>query len=156
MNWVRSRRWALYTVTVRVQSFLPKIRLFIQSQSIYRQNTTLSITDKIFEKICGSKNPADMLTKGVTIEKLKLCAVSGLLAWGQEDELQGWGIFFFLEGLRFDVGDWTSLQVGDLLGFVVMGVTRLRPLDEVNNHDEIIPNDEETSHHWQGQENHSM
>ncbi|RVW86112.1 Retrovirus-related Pol polyprotein from transposon TNT 1-94 [Vitis vinifera] len=35
----------------------------------------------IIEKICGSKNPADMLTKGVTIEKLKLCAASiGLLA----------------------------------------------------------------------------
>ena len=35
----------------------------------------------ILEKICGSKNPTDMLTKGVTIEKLKLCAVSvGFLA----------------------------------------------------------------------------
>ena len=35
----------------------------------------------ILEKIYGSKNPADMLTKGVTIEKLKLCATSiGLLA----------------------------------------------------------------------------
>ncbi|RVW67710.1 Retrovirus-related Pol polyprotein from transposon TNT 1-94 [Vitis vinifera] len=35
----------------------------------------------ILEKICGSKNPADMLTKSVTIEKLKLCATSiGLLA----------------------------------------------------------------------------
>ncbi|RVW30557.1 Retrovirus-related Pol polyprotein from transposon TNT 1-94 [Vitis vinifera] len=35
----------------------------------------------ILEKICGSKNPADMLTKGVTIEKLKLCAASiGFLA----------------------------------------------------------------------------
>ena len=34
----------------------------------------------ILEKICGSKNLTDMLTKGVTIEKLKLCAVSiGLL-----------------------------------------------------------------------------
>ena len=34
----------------------------------------------ILEKICGSKNPADMLTKGVTIKKLKLWAVSiGLL-----------------------------------------------------------------------------
>ena len=33
------------------------------------------------EKICGYKNLADMLTKGVTIEKLKLCAASiGLLA----------------------------------------------------------------------------
>ena len=30
----------------------------------------------ILEKICGSKNPADMLTKSVTIEKLKLCAAS--------------------------------------------------------------------------------
>ena len=28
----------------------------------------------ILEKICGSKNSVDMLTKGVTIEKLKLCA----------------------------------------------------------------------------------
>ena len=35
----------------------------------------------ILENICGSKNPADMLTKGVTIEKLKLCTASvGLLA----------------------------------------------------------------------------
>ena len=35
----------------------------------------------IIEKICGSKNLADMWTKGVAIEKLKLCAVSvGLLA----------------------------------------------------------------------------
>nr|CAN71419.1 hypothetical protein VITISV_018564 [Vitis vinifera] len=41
------------------------------------------IEDKlvILEKIYGSKNPADMLTKGVTIEKLKLCTASiGLLA----------------------------------------------------------------------------
>ena len=35
----------------------------------------------IFEKIYGSKNPADMLTKGVTIKKLKLfVALVGLLA----------------------------------------------------------------------------
>ena len=35
----------------------------------------------ILEKIYGSNNPADMLTKGVTIEKLKLYATSiGLLA----------------------------------------------------------------------------
>ena len=35
----------------------------------------------ILEKICGSKNLVDMLTKGVTIEKLKLCAaLVGLLA----------------------------------------------------------------------------
>ena len=35
----------------------------------------------ILEKIYGSKNLADMLTKGVIIEKLKLCVASiGLLA----------------------------------------------------------------------------
>ena len=35
----------------------------------------------ILEKICEFKNPTDMLTKGVTIEKLKLCvALIGLLA----------------------------------------------------------------------------
>ena len=34
----------------------------------------------ILEKICGSKNLANIVTKGVTIEKLKLCAASvGLL-----------------------------------------------------------------------------
>ena len=41
------------------------------------------IEDKlvILDKICGSKNPTNMLTKGITIEKLKLCATSiGLLA----------------------------------------------------------------------------
>ena len=37
MNWVRSKRWAFYTMTVRVQFFLPKIRLFIQSRSIYKK-----------------------------------------------------------------------------------------------------------------------
>jgi ATP-binding cassette subfamily B (MDR/TAP) protein 1 len=30
----------------------------------------------MLEKICGSKNPADMLTKGVTLDKLKLCKAS--------------------------------------------------------------------------------
>ena len=35
----------------------------------------------ILKKICGSKNPTDILTKSVTIEKLKLCVASvGLLA----------------------------------------------------------------------------
>ena len=35
----------------------------------------------ILKKICGFKNLADMLTKGVTIENLKLCAaLIGLLA----------------------------------------------------------------------------
>ena len=41
------------------------------------------VEDKLVipEKICGSKNSAEMLTKGVTIEKLKLYTMSiGLLA----------------------------------------------------------------------------
>ena len=45
--------------------------------------TCYLVKDKlvILKKICGSKNPTNMLTKGVTIEKLKLCAASvGLLA----------------------------------------------------------------------------
>ena len=40
------------------------------------------IEDEVFElqKILGSENPADMLTKTVTVEKLRLCATSvGLL-----------------------------------------------------------------------------
>ena len=37
----------------------------------------------ILEKICKSKNPIDMLTKGVTIEKLKQCTtLVDLLAKG--------------------------------------------------------------------------
>ena len=36
-----------------------------------------------------------MLTKGVTIEKLKLCAASvGLLAWGQEDDCRDEGLYY--------------------------------------------------------------
>ena len=86
MNWVRSRRWAFYTVTVKVQSFLPKIWLF-HSKSKHIQTKyyfiCYLIEDKlvILEKICESKNPTDILTKDVTIEKLKLCVVLvGLLA----------------------------------------------------------------------------
>jgi len=30
----------------------------------------------MLEKVRGSKNPADMLTKGVTLDKLKLCKAS--------------------------------------------------------------------------------
>ena len=53
----------------------------------------------ILKKIWESKNLADMLTKGVTIGRLKLCTVSiSLLAWGQENELQWWWIVF--RGLR--------------------------------------------------------
>ena len=86
MNWVRSRRWAFYTMTGIMQFFLPKIQLFhSKSKHIQKKYHFICylVEDKlvILEKICESKNPTDMLTKGVTIEKLKLCAVSvGLLA----------------------------------------------------------------------------
>ena len=51
-------------------------------QTKYHFNRYL-VEDKlvILENICGSKNPTDMLTKGVIIKKLKLGAASiGLLA----------------------------------------------------------------------------
>ena len=66
--------------------FLAKILAF-HSKSKYIQTKYHSIhylvEDKlvILEKIFGSKNSTDMLTKGVTVKKLKLCAASvGLLA----------------------------------------------------------------------------
>ena len=43
-----------------------------------------------------------------------------------------------------------------------MGMTRLHPIDEDNatdeesTHDEVILNNEETSHHWRRQGSHSM
>ena len=40
----KKQRCAFYTVTVRVQSFFPKIWLFIQSRNIYKQNITLFVT----------------------------------------------------------------------------------------------------------------
>ena len=66
--------------------FLAKILVF-HSKSKHIQTKyhfiRYLVEDKlvIFEKIYGSKNPADMLTKGVTIKKLKLfVALVGLLA----------------------------------------------------------------------------
>ena len=41
-------------------------------------------------------------------------------------------------------------------GGQLMGVTRMHYLDEVNTNDEVIPSDEEISHHWRGKESHSM
>ena len=78
MNWVRSRsrRWAFYTGIVSA-IFLAK-NLVFHSKSKHIQTKyhfiRYLVEDKlvILEKICGSKNPADMSTKGVTIEKLKL------------------------------------------------------------------------------------
>jgi hypothetical protein len=39
-------------------------------------HSLLEIEQLIFEKIRGTENPENMLTKCVTIEKLKLCATS--------------------------------------------------------------------------------
>ena len=79
MNWVRSRRWAFYIVTIKNLAFHSKSK-YIQTKYHFIRYL---VEDKlvILEKIYGSKNPVDILTKGVTIEKLKLCATSiGLLA----------------------------------------------------------------------------
>ena len=86
MNWVRSRRWAILHNNSQSAIFLVKNSAFhsklkhIQTKYYFIRYL---VKDKlvILEKICSSKNSADMLTKGVTIEKLKLCAISvGLLA----------------------------------------------------------------------------
>ena len=42
---------------------------------------------------------------------------------------------------------WTFNIVIDLTLYRIIVMTRLRPLDEVNTHDKVILNDEETSHH---------
>ena len=85
MNWVRSRRWGILHRDSQSAIFLVKNSAF-HSKSKHIQTKyhfiRYFVEDKlvILEKICGSKNLADMLTKGVTIKKLKLCAVSvGLL-----------------------------------------------------------------------------
>ena len=60
---------AFHSKSKHIQTKYHFIRYFVEDKLV------------ILEKICGSKNPADMLSKGVTIEKLKLCAASvGLLA----------------------------------------------------------------------------
>ena len=60
---------AFYSKSKHIQTKYHFIRYLVEDKLV------------ILEKICGSKNPTDILTKGVTIEKLKLCAVSvGLLA----------------------------------------------------------------------------
>ena len=71
---------------VKVHFFLSKILAFhSKSKHIQMRYHFIRyfVEDKlvILGKICGSKNPVDMFTKGVTAEKLKLCAASiGLLA----------------------------------------------------------------------------
>ena len=60
---------AFYSKSKHIQSKYHFIRYLVEDKLV------------ILRKIYGLKNPADMLTKGVTIEKLKLCVASvGLLA----------------------------------------------------------------------------
>ena len=64
-----AKNLAFHSKSKHIQTKYHFIRYFVEDKLV------------ILEKICGSKNPADMLSKGVTIEKLKLCAASvGLLA----------------------------------------------------------------------------
>ena len=65
----RSKNSAFHSKSKHIQTKYHFIRYLVEDKLV------------ILEKICGSKNPADMLTKGFTIEKLKLCAaLIGLLA----------------------------------------------------------------------------
>ena len=52
---------------------------------------------------------------------------------------------------------WTKLTlVSEFEQQFLMRMTRTHYLDEVNTNDEVIPSDEEISHHWRGKESHSM
>ena len=79
MNWVKSRGWGILHSDSQSAIFLVK-NLVFHSKSKHMQTKyhfiRYFVEDKlvILEKICGFKNPTDMLTKGVTMEKLKLCA----------------------------------------------------------------------------------
>jgi hypothetical protein len=68
-------------VTVRVPFILQRTQPSIQRLSIYISGTisydpVLEDGHLKLEKIHTSQNPADMLTKGVTREKLSSCSVS--------------------------------------------------------------------------------
>ena len=75
-----------YIMTVKVQFFFAKNSAFHSKSKHIRTKYNFIrylVEDKlvILKKICGSKNLVNMLTKGVIIEKLKLCVASiGLLA----------------------------------------------------------------------------
>ena len=88
MNWVGTRKQEMGILHSDSHSaiFLTKNSAFhSKSKHIQIKYHFIQylVEDKlvILEKICGSKNPTNMLTKGATIEKLKLCAASvGFLA----------------------------------------------------------------------------
>ena len=88
MNWVGTRKQEMGILHSDSHSaiFLTKNSAFhSKSKHIQKKYHFICylVEDKlvILEKICGSKNLTNMLTKGVTIEKLKFCAASvGLLA----------------------------------------------------------------------------
>jgi hypothetical protein len=68
-------------VTVRVPFILQRTHPSIRRLSIYNSSTisydlVLEDGHLKLEKIHTSQNPADMLTKGVTREKLSSCSVS--------------------------------------------------------------------------------
>ena len=68
-------------MTVRVPSILQRIQPFIQKPNTFGSDITSYDgfwKKKVLklEKILSSENPANMFTKVVTIEKLKLCSAS--------------------------------------------------------------------------------
>ena len=73
-----------------------------------------------------------------------------------------WGAKIFINNnliMKYHV-DLCAIKMRDLYKcwsqMLLMGVTRMHYLDEINTNDEVIPNDEEISHHWRGKESHSM
>jgi hypothetical protein len=81
MSWERRMSRAFYTVIIRVSFFFAKSPAY-HSRTKHIQlryhfiRSLLESGQLLLEKIRGTENPADMLTKVVTMEKLKLCAAS--------------------------------------------------------------------------------
>jgi len=81
MNWVRSRSWVGYTVIARVPYILQKNSAF-HSKTKHIQLKYhfiwLALEDGQLklEKIHTNQNPADMLTKVLTREKLRIYSVA--------------------------------------------------------------------------------
>ena len=80
MNWVRSMIWAHYTVIAKVPFILQRTTFHSRNKYIKLKyhfiRSVLEDGQLKLEKIDTSQNPADMLTKVVTREKLRLCSVS--------------------------------------------------------------------------------
>ena len=80
MSWLKRMKRAFYTVTIRVPFFLRRTQCIFKNEEhiveVPFHSSLLESEQLILEKIRGIENPANILTKGVTIEQLKLCSAS--------------------------------------------------------------------------------